>query len=97
MIWYTYIVRCRDDSLYTGITKDLDRRILEHNTDNKLGAKSLRHRRPVSLVYCEKYVTQADAAKREMSIKRWTRKYKLKLIESLNTKESEGLSKKLHK
>jgi putative endonuclease len=81
MSWYLYIVRCKDGSLYTGITKDLERRIKEHNTDNFLGAKSLRYRRPVKLEYYEVFRTQSDAAKREKAIKRWTRKYKLKLIE----------------
>jgi putative endonuclease len=81
MSWYLYIVKCRDNSLYTGITTDLKRRIWEHNNDNVLGAKSLRGKRPVGLVYYEAFATQGEAAKREKSIKRWTRKYKLKLIE----------------
>lgn len=87
MSWYVYIVRCADEALYTGITTDLERRIVEHNSDNKLGAKSLRHRRPVVLVYHEAVGNQAEAAKRERSIKRWTRKYKLKLIENFVLKE----------
>ena len=81
MKWYMYIARCADDSLYAGITKDLERRIREHNSNNILGAKSLRHKRPVVLVYYELFSTQSEAAKREKSIKSWTRKYKLKLIE----------------
>lgn len=81
MSWHTYIVRCADGSLYTGITTDLKRRVSEHNSDNSLGAKSLRYRRPVTLAYYEVFATQNEAAKREASIKRWTRKYKLKLIE----------------
>ena len=76
-----YIVRCQDDSLYTGITTDLKRRVKEHNTDNRLGAKSVRYRRPVVLVYFENFETRTEAAERERSIKHWTRKYKLKLIE----------------
>ena len=76
-----YIARCADDSLYTGITKDLKRRIYEHNSDDRLGAKSLRYRRPVSLAYYELFATQGEAARREKSVKQWTRKYKLKLIE----------------
>jgi putative endonuclease len=86
MGWYLYIVRCADDSLYTGITKDLRRRICEHNTDNDLGAKSLRHRRPVSLVYYESFMTQGEAAKREKEIKGWSRKKKLELIKGFNPK-----------
>lgn len=84
MEWYVYIARCADSSLYTGITKNLKRRIQEHNSDNRLGAKSLRYRRPVVLAYFESFATQVEAAKRERSVKRWTRKYKLKLIEGFN-------------
>jgi len=88
-----YIARCADDSLYTGITKDLRRRIYEHNSNNRLGAKSLRYRRPVILVYYESFSTQAAAAKRERSIKGWTRKYKLKLVEGYNLERKfKGLS-----
>ncbi len=86
MKWYVYICRCADGSLYTGITKNLKRRIEEHNSDNRLGAKSLRYRRPVALVYYELFTTQEEAAERERSIKRWTRKYKLKLIEGFTLK-----------
>jgi len=86
MKWYVYIVRCKDSSLYTGITKDIGRRIQEHNTNNLLGAKSLRYRRPVVLAYYEIFKTQKEAARRERSIKRWTREYKLKLIEGFNPK-----------
>lgn len=79
--WYLYIVECRDKSLYVGITKDINRRIFEHNTDSIRGAKSLRGKRPVKLVYYEEYKSQTDAAKREKQIKSWKREYKLKLIE----------------
>ncbi|OGM04963.1 hypothetical protein A2715_00565 [Candidatus Woesebacteria bacterium RIFCSPHIGHO2_01_FULL_39_32] len=84
MKWYMYIVRCVDDSLYTGITKNVERRIVEHNSNNRLGAKSLRHKRPVVLAYYEMFTTQTEAAKREAAVKSWTRKYKLKLIEGFN-------------
>lgn len=83
MQWYVYIVRCADGSLYTGITKDLARRLEEHNSDNLLGAKSLRHRRPVSLVYYQEFVNRAEAAKRERAIKQLTRENKLKLVEEI--------------
>lgn len=81
--WHVYIVKCSDESLYTGITKDINRRILEHNTSNKLGSKYVRSKRPVSLVYSETYNSQTDARKREAAIKSWTREYKLKLIKKL--------------
>lgn len=81
MDWHVYIVKCSDESLYTGITTDLNRRVIQHNTSNKLGAKSLRGKRPVALVYSEIHLSQSDARKRESAIKQWTREYKLKLIE----------------
>ena len=83
MDWHVYIVKCSDESLYTGITTDIDRRIIEHNTNGKLGAKSLRGKRPVKLIYSESYDTQSEARKREAAIKHWKRKYKLKLVEKL--------------
>ena len=78
--WFVYILECKDQSLYTGITTNLKRRVIEHNTDNKKGAKSLRGKRPVKLVYYEKFDTVAKAASREKAIKNWKRKYKLQLI-----------------
>ncbi len=81
MEWYLYLARCNDKTIYTGITTDLKRRELEHNTDDKLGAKSLRHKRPVRIIYTESYLTQSEARKREAEIKRWKRKYKLMLID----------------
>ncbi|MBP9716944.1 MAG: GIY-YIG nuclease family protein [Candidatus Levybacteria bacterium] len=81
MNWHVYIVKCSDESLYTGITTDINRRVIEHNTNNKLGAKSLKGKRPVVLVYSEDYETQSEARKREAAIKQWSRAYKLKLIE----------------
>lgn len=80
MNWYLYIVKCSDESLYTGITTDIKRRVIEHNTDNINGAKSLRGKRPVILVYSELFSTQNEARKREASIKNWKREYKLRLI-----------------
>lgn len=53
MSYFVYIVECNDTSLYTGIAKDLDKRIEEHNTSDK-GAKYTKHRRPVKLIYSEK-------------------------------------------
>lgn len=84
MNWYLYIVRCKDNSLYTGITKDLERRISEHNSNNSKGAKSLRSKRPVKLVYFEKFESHKEAARREYAIKHWRREFKLKLIEKFS-------------
>ena len=85
MQWYVYIAKCKDESLYTGITTDLKRREWEHNNDNKIGAKSLRGKRPVQIIYHEKLDTASEAAKREKAIKNWKRTYKLQLIEKHNT------------
>lgn len=93
MDWYMYILKCADGSLYTGITKDLKRREAEHNFDNRLGAKSLRHKRPVKLAYYEAFASQSEAAKREKSVKCWTREYKLKLVENFDSKR-EGFTLK---
>ena len=80
--WFVYIVQGSDDSLYTGITIDIKRRLAQHNTNNKLGAKSLRGKRPVKMVYYESHKSQSSARKRESVIKSWTRDDKLKLINS---------------
>ena len=81
-MWYLYMAKCSDDTLYTGITTDVQRRELEHNEDDKKGAKSLLGKRPVKIVYTEAYATQSEARKREADIKGWRRSYKLKLVES---------------
>ena len=78
--WYVYIVRCADNSLYTGITKDLVRRISEHNCNDKSGAWYTRWRRPVKLAYKEGYKTRSSAAKREYEIKQMNKKEKEALL-----------------
>jgi len=80
-IWYVYIVKGTDGSLYTGITTDLKRRILEHNS--KRGAKSLFGKLPVLLVYQEEHENQAKASKREREIKGFRRDKKVKLVRGL--------------
>jgi putative endonuclease len=79
--WWIYIVACSDESLYTGITIDRERRIAEHN-DSKKGAKYTRNRRPVDLVYSEMLPNRSAASKREYEIKKLSRADKLKLIGS---------------
>lgn len=78
--WFVYIVRCADDSLYTGITKDVDRRIQEHNEGDKLASKYTRARRPVVLVYQETCGSRSAATKREIEIKLLSRKDKNVLL-----------------
>lgn len=78
--WYTYILRCADGSLYTGIAQDLEKRLNEHNNDNRLGAKYTRARRPVKLVFSETLTTRSDAQKREAKIKKLNRSQKERLL-----------------
>ncbi len=78
--WYVYIVRCADDSLYTGITKNVDRRIQEHNAGDKSAAKYTRARLPVVLVHQEACESRSAATKREIEIKLLSRKDKKLLL-----------------
>lgn len=75
---YTYMVKCKDGTLYTGWTNDLDKRLKAHNEGK--GAKYTKSRRPVVLVYYEEFLTKEEAMKREYAIKRLPRAKKLKLI-----------------
>lgn len=77
--YFTYIVQCADNTLYTGITTDLERRVIEHNQDDKW-AKYTRMRRPVVLIYSEAYATRSEASKREYEIKQLARKKKEELF-----------------
>lgn len=83
-MWFVYILKASDNSLYTGITTDIKRRLEEHNSDNKLGSKALRAKRPVTLAYFEKCETRSDATKREIEIKKMERKDKLILIQNFS-------------
>jgi len=79
MPWFLYIVQCRDETLYTGITTDISRRINEHNNTKK-GAFYTRNKTPVKLVYHEEVPGRSVALRRETQIKRLTRKEKLKFV-----------------
>ena len=79
-MWFVYMVRCADDTLYTGIAKDVARRIEEHNSSNLLAASYTRARRPVVLVHKEEVKTRSAAARREYEIKQLTRREKESLI-----------------
>lgn len=78
--WFVYMLRCADGSLYSGITTDVVRRVQEHNTDQK-GAKYTKARRPVQLMYQKRCKDRSDAATKEASLKKLTRKEKLNVIE----------------
>jgi len=77
-MWYVYIIKCSDDSLYTGIAKDVSRRIIEHNRGE--GGSYTRVRTPVTLTFKESHPTQSSALQREAQIKRWSKAKKLALI-----------------
>ncbi|MDY0233976.1 MAG: GIY-YIG nuclease family protein [Sulfurimonas sp.] len=77
--WRVYILKCADNTLYTGVTTDLNRRLKEHNSSN-LGAKYTRAKRPVELVYFENCDDKVHAMQREYAIKQLKRSEKLELI-----------------
>ena len=77
-IWYVYILRCADDTLYTGISTDVEKRLQAHQSGR--GAKYTRSRCPLTLVYWEVCGAHSQALKREYQIKSMTRAEKLQLI-----------------
>ena len=79
-MWHLYILRCKDGSLYTGITTDVEKRLEAHRSGK--GAKYTRGRTPLELVYREECGDHSVALKREAEIKRLSREEKLKLIEN---------------
>lgn len=83
-LFYVYIVRCSDDTYYTGIATDPERRVDEHNHSKK-GARYTRARRPVTLVYTEACGDKSGALKREYAIKRLRKTAKTALIEGSKT------------
>lgn len=72
MDYFTYILKCSDNSFYTGIAIDLKKRVSQHNGEIKGGAIYTRSRRPVELKYFEKYQTRSQALKREAEVKKLT-------------------------
>lgn len=84
---YVYILKCSDDTLYTGYTNDLKKRLKAHN-DGK-GAKYTKCRRPCKMVYHEEFETKNEALSREAQIKKLSRIEKLKLIKNKHKKSSD--------
>jgi putative endonuclease len=78
-MYFLYILECSDQTLYTGITTNLERRIKEHN-NSKLGAKYTKVRRPVKLVYSQQFIDRSKASKEESRIKKLSRLKKIKLF-----------------
>ena len=83
-MYYLYILKCADKSLYTGITTDLKRRLAEHNgLSLKKGAKYTAARRPVKIIYSKKYKDRSRASKEEARIKKLSRIQKMELIRKI--------------
>jgi putative endonuclease len=81
--WYVYIVRCRDGSLYTGITTDVDRRLAEH--ENNKGSRYLRGRGPLNLVFQKRIGKKGQALKIERKVKELSRQEKEELIKDVDS------------
>tara|TARA_Y100001970_G_scaffold84128_1_gene106227 strand:+ start:22860 stop:23105 length:246 start_codon:yes stop_codon:yes gene_type:complete len=77
--WFVYILKCNDHSLYTGITKDLNRRLKQHNAGK--ASKYTRNRLPTKIVYKEFLKSRSEALKREIEIKKLPKKKKIKLLD----------------
>ncbi|OGF99214.1 hypothetical protein A2Y99_04515 [Candidatus Gottesmanbacteria bacterium RBG_13_37_7] len=75
VMWYIYILLCRDRSLYTGITDNPKRRFQEHKSGK--GSRYTRSHKPVKIIHLEKHKTKSEALKREMEIKAWRREEKI--------------------
>ena len=88
MKWFLYILRCGDDSLYTGITTNIVRRIGEHSKGK--GSRYLRGKLPVKLVYQESCDSRSSALKREAEIKKFPRKKKLAMVKYLSRDNISG-------
>lgn len=83
--YFVYILKCRDGSYYTGYTSNVDRRVQEHNSG--IGGRYTRMRLPAQLVHTERFQTRKEAIKRELAIKKLSRRAKRKLIKEHETGE----------
>ncbi|MEX2028361.1 MAG: GIY-YIG nuclease family protein [Candidatus Curtissbacteria bacterium] len=79
-MYYFYILRCADNSLYCGMTSNLENRLKEHNSEGRKGAKYLRGKKPVVIVHSEIYQDIKTAMNRELQVKKWTKAEKEALI-----------------
>lgn len=78
-MYYLYILRCSDNTLYTGITNDLEKRMQTHR--DGVGSKYVRARLPFQIIYTEELKDRSEASKREYEIKSWTRDQKISNLE----------------
>lgn len=81
-MWFVYVVLCKDGSLYTGSTNNLEKRFLDHK--NGKGGHYTRSHKPLRLIYQETFHTQSEALKREKQIKGWSRGKKIKILNLSN-------------
>ncbi|MFC1756313.1 GIY-YIG nuclease family protein [Patescibacteria group bacterium] len=84
MAYYVYLVECADSTYYCGYTKDLEKRVYDHNNTSH-GAFYTKNKRPVKLIYSEEYETQKEAMRREYKIKTFKRKKKEELVQNNST------------
>ncbi len=84
--WHLYLVRCADDTIYTGISIDVEARVTKHNSGR--GAKYTSTRLPVRLIYSESKPDRISAMKREVQVKRWSRKMKEDLVKGFSLKKA---------
>lgn len=75
LMWYVYILLCADNSLYTGITNDIDKRLADHKAG--IGGAYTRSHKPLKMVYTEQVSSRSDALRREFEIKSWPRAKKI--------------------
>ncbi|WP_199610214.1 GIY-YIG nuclease family protein [Flocculibacter collagenilyticus] len=83
--WYLYLIRCRSNTLYTGITTDVKRRFAEHQSGSKKGAKYLKGKGPLQLVFSVEVGSKSQACKAEIAVKRLTKSRKEYLIKHPKT------------
>ncbi|MDP3015116.1 MAG: GIY-YIG nuclease family protein [bacterium] len=90
MNYFVYILECADRSLYVGYANNLEKRLKQHN-DSKYGAHYTKIRRPVKLLYSEKFETLIETRRRETEIKGWRREKKLNLITKTSKEKNANL------
>lgn len=90
------MVRCVDNSLYSGITTNLKKRVKEHNVSSSRGAKYMRAKKPVALAYFEEYPTIQKALRRESEVKKWTKLKKEALTQSKTNNKKINFSEKVY-
>lgn len=89
--WHVYILRCADATLYTGITRDLRKRLMQHNGEYAGGPKYTRGRRPVKLAWTDEVASRGAALQREAAIKKLRRSEKLRLIGGSRVRPAPGV------